>query len=46
MGDRERFVKEIKGLLVKYASTSSGEKAILSLRTDYERAIRDFKLIA
>jgi DNA mismatch repair protein MutS2 len=46
MGDRERFVKEIKGLLVKYASTSSGEKAILSLRTDYERAIRDFKLIS
>lgn len=45
MRDRERLFEEVRRLLVKYASTSSGERTILSLRPDYDRALREFKLI-
>ncbi len=46
MRDKERFLDEIRKLLVKYASTSVGERVILSLKPNYERTLKDFKLIS
>ncbi len=46
MGDRERFINDIRKLVAKYSSTSVGERFILSLNPDYTRAVKDFKLIS
>lgn len=45
MRDRENLINELKNLLLRYVSTSTGERWIESLKPDYSRALRDFKLL-
>ncbi len=45
MRDRENLIDELRNLLLRYVSTSTGERWIKSLKPDYSKALRDFKLL-
>ncbi len=45
MRDRELLIKEIKKIVSGYASTSVGERKVVSIKSDYTVAERDFRLI-